>query len=95
MKCGRCGQILAVNGPNATCVCCGTVYGPEQEPLPTEPAKVESEPTDGEILDWLNLNGRIAKFSDGWNAWTSGKAGVQYINCDVRAAIKQAMREGK
>lgn len=46
-------------------------------------------------LDWLSADGRIAKMSDGWSAWTFQKSGCAAINADVRAAIDAAMEASK
>lgn len=48
---------------------------------------------DKDRLDWLDNGGRIAKFSDGWNAWIQGQQG--YIRPTVREAIDACMSANK
>ena len=43
---------------------------------------------DSERLDWLEHEGRLAKFSDGWIAWTSGDEGS--VSKSARQAIDAA-----
>jgi hypothetical protein len=47
--------------------------------------------TDKDRLDWLDKGGRIARFTDGWNAW-SGK-GREVVADTVREAIDGAIRQ--
>ena len=42
-------------------------------------------------LDWLNENGRCAKFSTGWQSWDVRKSGDTFVHTDVREAIDMAM----
>ena len=43
-------------------------------------------------MNWLNENGRVAKFSDGWNAWNTRNPKETSISHDIRKAIDEAMR---
>lgn len=43
-------------------------------------------------MNWLNANGRVSKFSDGWNAWDTKVARSTEISHDIRKAIDAAMR---
>jgi hypothetical protein len=50
---------------------------------------------DSELLDWLNEYGRVAKFSDGWNAWDTLYNQGAFIRDDIRQAIRAAIAAGK
>lgn len=52
--------------------------------------ELEQLRADKARLDWLDGVGRIAKMSDGWNAWTSPWCKNEVIRPDVRAAIDAA-----
>jgi hypothetical protein len=60
--------------------------------LRAEPAKAKE---DSEMLDWLNEYGRVAKFSDGWNAWDTLYNRGAFIRDDIRQAIRSAIAAGK
>ena len=63
-----------------------------------EEQKRESGFTASSLLDdtvrmnWLNDNGRVSKFSDGWNAWSIRNRKAVAIDSDIRKAIDEAMR---
>lgn len=44
---------------------------------------------DTSRLDWLDKTGRVARFSDGWNAWVQGQQA--YSRSTIREAIDACM----
>jgi hypothetical protein len=47
---------------------------------------------DAVRLNWLNDTGRVAKFSDGWNAWSTKNRNLLAVDGDIRKAIDAAMQ---
>lgn len=50
----------------------------------------ESLIDDTARMNWLNENGRVAKFSDGWNAWNAIGPNRNAKDHDIRKAIDGA-----
>lgn len=48
---------------------------------------------DKKILDWLENNGRVARFSDGWSAWEKG--GEDITKSTIREAALAAIQASK
>lgn len=69
-----------------------TMNTPETQ-LKSEPP-VRSMPLldDTARINWLNQNGRVAKFNDGWNAWSTTEPRKSLcVETDIRKAIDGAM----